>query len=98
MAFHVRDEATDIAVRKLTKLKGKSLTAIANEYQRECHEVPLSERLEAPREWSMRAPIPAAYRRTKLAGGCVCRHTAPPRADALGPYKEKGEFEARMKL
>ena len=26
MAFHVRDEATDEAVRRLAKLKGKSLT------------------------------------------------------------------------
>jgi antitoxin VapB len=45
MAFHVRDEATDLAVRKLAKLKGKSLTAtireaVENEYQRERHKVP----------------------------------------------------------
>ena len=26
MAFHVRDAATDIAVRRLAKLKGKTLT------------------------------------------------------------------------
>ena len=32
MAFHVRDEATDIAVRKLAKLKGKSLTASIREH------------------------------------------------------------------
>jgi antitoxin VapB len=56
VAFHVRDEATDLAVRKLAKLKGKSLTAtireaVENEYQRECHKVPLSERLGALRAW-----------------------------------------------
>jgi antitoxin VapB len=41
MAFHVRDPATDLAVRCLSKLKGKSLTAaireaVENEYKREC--------------------------------------------------------------
>ena len=56
MAFHVRDEATDLAVRKLAKLKGKSLTAtireaVENEYQRECHKVPLSQRITALQDW-----------------------------------------------
>ena len=41
MAFHVRDAATDAAVRRLAKLKGKSLTATIREacereYEREC--------------------------------------------------------------
>lgn len=31
MAFHVRDAATDEAVRRLAKLKGKSLTATIRE-------------------------------------------------------------------
>jgi antitoxin VapB len=56
MAFHVRDEVTDRAVRKLAKLKGKSLTAtireaVENEYQRERQKKPLSERLEELRKW-----------------------------------------------
>jgi len=53
MAFHVRDPATDAAVRKLAKLKGKSLTAtireaVEREYQHECdrHKPPLRERLK----------------------------------------------------
>jgi antitoxin VapB len=50
MAFHVRDPATDAAVRRLAKLKGKSLTgtireAVENEYQRECKKS-LAERLK----------------------------------------------------
>lgn len=56
MAFHIRDEATDQAVRKLAHLKGKSLTAtireaVENEYQRERQKKPLSERLEELRKW-----------------------------------------------
>ena len=40
MAFHVRDEATDLAVRKLARRKNKTLTAAIreaceNEYERE---------------------------------------------------------------
>jgi antitoxin VapB len=40
MAFHVRDEATDAAVRRLAKLKKKTLTAtireaVEREYERE---------------------------------------------------------------
>jgi antitoxin VapB len=50
MAFHVRDKATDVAVRRLAKLKGKSLTAtirdaVEHEYERECKK-PLAERLK----------------------------------------------------
>ncbi|HLY44974.1 MAG TPA: type II toxin-antitoxin system VapB family antitoxin [Stellaceae bacterium] len=52
MAFHVRDPATDLAVRSLAKLKGKSLTqtvreAVEKEYQRERRKVPLLERIKA---------------------------------------------------
>ena len=41
MAFHVRDEATDVIVRKLAQKKKKSLTATIreaceHEYEREC--------------------------------------------------------------
>jgi antitoxin VapB len=51
MAFHVRDPATDEAVRRLAKLKNKSLTAtireaVENEYQRQWRKVPLAERLK----------------------------------------------------
>jgi antitoxin VapB len=40
MAFHVRDQATDAAVRKLAKLKKKTLTAtireaVEHEYERD---------------------------------------------------------------
>ena len=50
MAFHVKDEATDRAVRRLAKLKGKSLTstireAVDHEYDRERMRIPLIERL-----------------------------------------------------
>jgi len=58
MAFHVRDPATDLAVRSLAKLKGKSLTetireAVDNEYQRECErrDVPLIERIKHIQDW-----------------------------------------------
>lgn len=51
MAFSVKDEATDNAVRRLAKLKNKSLTdtireAVEHEYQRARGTVPLTERLE----------------------------------------------------
>ncbi len=51
MAFYVRDDATDAAVRKLAKLKGKSLTetirdAVEVEYERQRGAVPLAERLK----------------------------------------------------
>jgi antitoxin VapB len=51
MPFHVRDPATDLAVRRLAKLKGKGLTAtireaVENEFERECKK-PLAERLKA---------------------------------------------------
>jgi antitoxin VapB len=51
MAFHVRDAATDSAVRRLAKLKGKTLTAtireaVEHEYEREQAAIPLIERLK----------------------------------------------------
>ena len=51
MAFHVRDEATDRAVQRLAKLKGKGLTAtireaVAHELKRERAALPLIERLK----------------------------------------------------
>jgi antitoxin VapB len=51
MPFHVRDEATDWAVRRLARLKGKTLTdtireAVEHEYRRERMRVPLTERLK----------------------------------------------------
>jgi antitoxin VapB len=58
VAFHVRDPATDLAVRSLAKLKGKSLTetireAVEHEYERECKQrnVPLSERIKLLQAW-----------------------------------------------
>jgi antitoxin VapB len=58
MAFRVRDPATDLAVRSLAKLKGRSLTetireAVHNEYRRECEqrELPLIERIRHIQDW-----------------------------------------------
>jgi len=56
MAFHVRDEATDAAVRRLAELKGKTLTAtireaVEHEYALEQEKLPLMERLKALHEW-----------------------------------------------
>ena len=58
MAFHVRDPATDLAVRSLAKLKGKSLTetireAVENEYEEECkrRDVPLIEQITHIQDW-----------------------------------------------
>jgi antitoxin VapB len=55
MAFHVRDEATDAAVRRLAKLKGKTLTAaireaVDHEYQRAREETPFMEHVRAIQE------------------------------------------------
>jgi antitoxin VapB len=51
MAFHVKDKATDKAVRRLAQLKGKTLTetireAVEREYERVRSEIPLVERLK----------------------------------------------------
>jgi len=51
MAFHVKDEATDKAVRRLAKLKRKTLTAtireaVEHEYEHVRSEIPLIERLK----------------------------------------------------
>lgn len=56
MAFHVKDEATDRAVRRLAKLKGKTLTAaireaVENEYRREHRKISLAERLKPIQDW-----------------------------------------------
>jgi antitoxin VapB len=55
LAFHVRDKATDTAVRRLPKLKGKTLTqtireAVENEYRRTRAAIPLIERLKPIQE------------------------------------------------
>jgi antitoxin VapB len=55
MAFHVRDEATDKAVRRLAALKGKTLTetireAVEHEYERVHSAIPLIERLKPIQE------------------------------------------------
>jgi antitoxin VapB len=52
MAFHVKDPATDAAVRKLAALKGATLTqtirqAVENEYARARAGTPLLERLRS---------------------------------------------------
>jgi antitoxin VapB len=55
MAFQVRDPAADAAVRRLAKLKGKTLTAtireaVEHEYQRTQAAIPLIERLKPIQE------------------------------------------------
>jgi antitoxin VapB len=55
MAFHVRDEATDAAVRRLAKLKKKTLTAtireaVEREYARETGEDPFMDAVTAIQE------------------------------------------------
>ena len=52
MAFSVKDETTDAAVRRLAKLKNTSLTdaireAVVTEYNRTARKTPLQERLAA---------------------------------------------------
>jgi antitoxin VapB len=52
MAFHVSDAATDSAVRRLAKLKGKTLTAtireaVEREYDRQYGEASFMERINA---------------------------------------------------
>ena len=65
MAFHIRDEATDRAVRRLAKLTGKSLTqtireAVEHEYERASAAIPLIERLK---------PIQEEFKRLSKPGG-----------------------------
>ena len=55
MAFHVKDAATDAAVRRLAKLKHKTLAetireAVEHEYARVRSEIPLIERLKPIQE------------------------------------------------
>lgn len=56
MAFHVRDPATDSAVRRLAKIKKKTLTAtireaVEHEYERASGEDPFLERIKAIQAW-----------------------------------------------
>lgn len=65
MAFHVRDAATDLAVRKLARLKGKTLTetireAVEREYTQITQAPSLIERLQ---------PIQAAFQALRRTGG-----------------------------
>lgn len=55
MAFHVKDKATDQAVRRLAQLKHQTLTqtireAVEHEYQRACAGIPLRDRLRPIQE------------------------------------------------
>jgi antitoxin VapB len=55
MAFHIKDETTDKAVRRLAKLKRKTLTetireAVEHEYERVRSEISLIERLKPIQE------------------------------------------------
>jgi antitoxin VapB len=65
MPFHVRDAATDMAVRRLARLTGKTLTetirdAVEREYAALSGTPPLIERLQA---------IQAQFRAMKRPGG-----------------------------
>lgn len=55
MAFHVKDPATDQAVRRLARIKGKSLTetireAVEQEYEREQKKMTFLEKVKAIQE------------------------------------------------
>jgi antitoxin VapB len=63
MAFHVRDAATDKAVRRLAKIKGKSLTAtireaVEHEYERERRGPSLLDRIAAIQDEAARLSRP----------------------------------------
>ena len=65
MAIHIRDQATDEAVRRLAKLSGKTLTdtireAVEHEYERKRAAIPLIERLK---------PIQEEFRALSKPGG-----------------------------
>jgi antitoxin VapB len=65
MAFHIKDRLTDQAVRRLARLKAKTLTetvreAVEHEYAREKSRVPLIERL---------APIHQRFAALRRPGG-----------------------------
>ncbi len=65
MAFYVRDESTDAAVRKLARLTKQNLTdtirhAVEAEYERQRDKVSLAERL---------GPLVARYRTYPISGG-----------------------------
>jgi len=65
MAFHVKDAATDRAVRQLARIKGKTLTetireAVEHEYAAVCSNPPLPERLK---------PLQARFRALRRPGG-----------------------------
>jgi antitoxin VapB len=52
LAFSIKSKAADVAVRRLAKLKKKTITetileAVQNEYRRTRGEIPLIERLES---------------------------------------------------
>jgi antitoxin VapB len=65
MSFHVRDPETDRAVRRLAKLKGKTLTAtireaVEHEYAAAMEQPPLIEKIKAIQE---------EFRRLRQPGG-----------------------------
>jgi antitoxin VapB len=65
MAFHVRDPETDLAVRRLARVKGKTLTAtireaVEHEYAALVRRPPLTERIK---------PLQARFREISRPGG-----------------------------
>jgi antitoxin VapB len=65
MAFHIKDPATDLAVRRLARLQGKTLTAtirdaVQQEYARARSRTPLIDRLR---------PIQQRFAALRRAGG-----------------------------
>ena len=65
MAFHIRDASTDSAVRRLARLKGKTLTetireAVEREYAEITQAPPLIERLQ---------PVQDAFKALRRRGG-----------------------------
>jgi antitoxin VapB len=65
VAFHIRDAATDSAVRKLARLTGKTLT----ETVREAVERAYAEITQAPSLIDRLQPIQAAFQALRRPGG-----------------------------
>jgi antitoxin VapB len=91
MAFHIKDEATDKAVRRLTRLKRKTLTetireSVEHEYERVHSEIPLIEWLK---------PIQDQLKSLSKPGGCPATRlssmSSPATSDVSGRLCDGGD-------
>jgi antitoxin VapB len=62
MALHIRDKSTDIAVRKLARLKGETLTETIREFVGHEHVVTADETSLAQRLWAVQRQFIALKR------------------------------------